>query len=57
MFCLALVSGLRKGELSALLWDDLNIENKNPNGELTLSPPSWFILLWVSVWAKQKSQN
>ena len=49
MFYLALVSGLRKGELVALLWDDLDIENKtifvskqyvrNPNGELTLSRP------------------
>ena len=49
MFYLALVSGLRKGELVALLWDDLDIENRtifvskqyvrNPNGELTLSRP------------------
>ena len=49
MFYLALVSGLRKGELVALLWTDLDIENKtifvskqyvrNPNGELTLSRP------------------
>ena len=49
MFYLALVSGLRKGELVALLWSDLDIENKtifvskqyvrNPNGELTLSRP------------------
>ena len=49
MFYLALVSGLRKGELVALLWDDLDIENKtifvskqyvrNPSGELTLSRP------------------
>ena len=49
MFYLALVSGLRKGELVALLWTDLDIENKtifvskqyvrNPNGKLTLSRP------------------
>ena len=49
MFYLALVSGLRKGELAALLWDDLDTENKtifvskqyvrNPSGELTLSRP------------------
>ena len=49
MFYLALVSGLRKGELAALLWTDLDIANKtifvskqyvrNPNGELTLSHP------------------
>lgn len=47
MFYLALVSGLRKGELVALLWSDLDIEKKtifvnkqyvrNPSGELTLS--------------------
>ena len=49
MFYLALVSGLRKGELVALLWSDLDIENRtifvskqyvrNPSGELTLSRP------------------
>ena len=49
MFYLELVSGLRKGELTALLWSDLDIEDKtisvskqyvkNPNGELTLSRP------------------
>ena len=49
MFYLELVSGLRKGELTALLWSDLDITNrtisvskqyvKNPNGELTLSRP------------------
>ena len=49
MFYLELVSGLRKGELVALLWNDLDIERKtisvskqyirNPNGELTLSRP------------------
>ena len=49
MFYLELVSGLRKGELVALLWSDLDIANKtisvskqyvkNPNGELTLSRP------------------
>ena len=49
MFYLELVSGLRKGELVALLWFDLDIKNrtisvskqyiKNPNGELTLSRP------------------
>ena len=43
MFYLELVSGLRKGELTALLWSDLDIQNrtisvskqyvKNPNGE------------------------
>ena len=49
MFYLELVSGLRKGELVALLWDDLDIQNrtisvskqyiKNPGGRLTLSRP------------------
>ena len=49
MFFLELVSGLRKGELTALLWSDLDTENKtisvskqyvrNPNGELALSRP------------------
>ena len=49
MFYLELVSGLRKGELVALQWSDLDIQNrtiyvskqyvKNPNGELTLSRP------------------
>ena len=49
MFYLELVSGLRKGELTALLWSDLDIADKtisvskqyvkNPNGELTLSRP------------------
>ena len=49
MFYLELVSGLRKGELVALLWDDLDIPNrtisvskqyiKNPGGKLTLSRP------------------
>ena len=44
-----LVSGLHEGELVALLWDDLDIENRtifvskqyvrNPSGELTLSRP------------------
>ena len=48
-FYLELVSGLRKGELTALLWSDLDIQNrtisvskqyvKNPNGELTLTRP------------------
>ena len=49
MFYLELVSGLRKGELVALLWTDLDVQNKtisvskqyikNPNGELPLSRP------------------
>jgi len=49
MFYLELVSGLRKGELGALRWDDLDVENRtisvskqyvrNPNGEVTLSRP------------------
>ena len=49
MFYLELLSGLRKGEITALLWSDLDIQNKtisvskqyikNPNGELTLSRP------------------
>ena len=49
MFFLELVSGLRKGELTALLWADLDTEDKtisvskqyvrNPNGELVLSRP------------------
>lgn len=49
MFYLELASGLRKGELTALLWSDLDIADKtisvskqyvkNPNAELTLSRP------------------
>ena len=49
MSYLELVSGLRKCELTALLWSDLDIQNrtiyvskqyvKNPKGELTLSRP------------------
>lgn len=49
MFYLELFSGLRKGELTASLWSDLDIADKtisvskqyvkNPNGELTLSRP------------------
>ena len=49
MFYLELVSGIRKGELVALRWEDLDVEQrtisvskqyvKNPNGELTLSRP------------------
>ena len=48
-FYLELTTGLRRGELLALLWTDLDVENmtisvskqyvKNPNGELTLSRP------------------
>lgn len=44
-----MVTGLRKGEITALLWSDLDAKNKtisvskqyvkNPNGELTLSRP------------------
>ena len=49
MFYLELISGLRKGELVALLWVDLDIEHKtisvskqcvrNPSGEVMLSRP------------------
>ena len=49
MFYLELVSGLRKGELTALLWSDLDAQNrtisvskqyvKNPNGKLALTRP------------------
>jgi len=49
MFYLELVSGLRKGELVALLWSDLDVEHKtisvskqyvrNPSGEVMLSRP------------------
>jgi len=49
MFYLELVSGLRKGELVALLWTDLDKEHKtisvskqyvrNPSGEVMLSRP------------------
>ena len=49
MFYLELVSGLRKGELVALRWDDLDVEHRtisvskqlvrNPNGEVILSRP------------------
>lgn len=49
MFYLELVSGLRKGELIALRWDDLDVKHRtisvskqlvrNPNGEVILSRP------------------
>ena len=49
MFYLELVSGLRKGELVALLWSDLDVESRtisvskqyvrNPDGTRTLSQP------------------
>ena len=49
MFYLESVTGLRKGEITALLWSDLDTKDKtisvskqyvkNPNGELTLSRP------------------
>ena len=49
LFYLELVSGLRKGEIVALLWSDLDTENRtisvskqyvrNPNGEVALSRP------------------
>ena len=49
MFYLELVSGLRKGELVALRWDDVDIQNKtisvskqyvrNPDGSLELTRP------------------
>ena len=49
MFYLELVSGLRKGELVALRWSDLNVETRtisiskqyvrNPDGSLALSEP------------------
>lgn len=49
MFYLVLVSGLRKGELVALLWRDLDVEHRtisvskqyvrNPSGEVVLSRP------------------
>jgi len=49
MFYLELVSGLRKGELVALLWSDIDIARntisvskqyvRNPNGECVLSQP------------------
>ena len=49
MFYLELVSGLRKGELTALLWSDLDITNRtisvskqyvrNPDGSLELTQP------------------
>lgn len=49
MFYLELVSGLRKGELVALLWSDLDADHKtifvskqyvrNPSGEVILSRP------------------
>ena len=48
-FYVELTTGLRRGEITALLWSDLDIQNKtisvskqyvkNPNGELTLSRP------------------
>ena len=48
MFYLELVSGLRKGELTALLWSDLDIQNKTisvskqaykVDGKMTVMPP------------------
>ena len=49
MFYLELISGLRKGELAALRWDDIDTENKtvsvnkqyvrNPDGSLELTRP------------------
>ena len=49
LFYLELTSGLRKGEIVALLWKDLDVEHRtisvskqyvrNPNGELTLTRP------------------
>lgn len=49
MFYLELVSGLRKGELAALRWDDVDVENRtisvskqyvrNPDGSLELTRP------------------
>ena len=49
MFYLELVSGLRKGELVALRWDDLDIQQRtisaskqyvrNPDGSLELTQP------------------
>ena len=49
MFYLELVSGLRKGELVALRWDDLDVQSKtisvsrqyvrNPDGSLELTRP------------------
>lgn len=49
MFYLELTSGIRKGELTALLWDDLNVEEGTisvskqalcrPNGELVVGRP------------------
>lgn len=49
LFYLELVSGIRKGELAALLWTDLDVEHgtisvskqvgRNPQGELTVCQP------------------
>ncbi len=49
MFYLELTSGIRKGELTALLWDDLNVEEwtisvskqaiRRPSGELVVDRP------------------
>lgn len=49
MFYLELTSGIRKGELTALLWDDLNVEERTisvskqaircPSGELVVDRP------------------
>ena len=52
MFYLELVSGLRKGELTALLWSDLDIADK------TISVRSSFALsahfpVWVTVWVRR----
>lgn len=63
MFYPELTSGLRKGELVALLWSDLDAEHKtisvskqyvrNPSGEVMLSRPK----TETSTWSTSASQN
>ena len=61
MFYLELVSGLRKGELVALLWDDLDIQArtisvskqyiKNPSAEIVAD-----LLNRVTIWSDSRME-
>jgi len=65
MFYLELVSGLRKGELVALRWDDLDMEHRtitvskqyvrNSNGEVVLSRPKTETSVWRVSIPKRRS--
>ena len=49
MFYLELVSGLRKGELTALLWSDLDIADKTISVRSSFALSAYF-RVWVRVW-------